>query len=155
MARGLLALGGCALGGWRGIAQINCLWRCHDNIFATPTIGEPCIVNWMFNRMQAGACSKHPARKNALHLGLRVDFINFNEARCLRRFGWWARVANTRRDLDRAKLHSLIHRDIECDDAPGDLVETGKDSGRMFDLIGLRNAHPARESRSREKKTHI
>jgi hypothetical protein len=107
----------------------------------------------MFNRMQAGACRKHPARKNALHLRLRVDFIDFDKACCLRRFCRRTRVANARRDLDRAKLNGLIHRDIECDDAPGDFIKSGKDSCRVLDLIGLRNANPARESRSREKET--
>ena len=48
------------------------------------------------------------------------------------------RVADARRHLQRAELHGLVDRDIEGDDAAGDLVEAGEQRAFVGDLLRRR-----------------
>ena len=90
----------------------------------------------MLDSMQAGAGRIHPAREDALVFIGGCDFIHLGEGRRLRRFGRGPGVADARRDLERTKLHGFVNRHFKRDDAPGDLVETGKNSRGMLDLVG-------------------
>src|SRR5262245_57778736 len=53
----------------------------------------------------------------------------------MRRLGRRARIAYTRRHLERAELHRLVHRYFEMRDAPSDLVESREDADRILNLL--------------------
>jgi len=54
----------------------------------------------------------------------------------MRRLGWRPRIADARRDFERAELNGLADRDLQMRDAPRDLVERRENGDRVFDLVG-------------------
>ncbi len=54
------------------------------------------------------------------------------------RFSRRPRVAGARRHLERAELHGFVQRNIERDDAAGNLVETREGRGRIGDALAFR-----------------
>ena len=56
------------------------------------------------------------------------------------------RVADARRDLQRAELHRLVDIDVEGDDAAGDLVDAGELGDRIADALGMRRRQAARQA---------
>jgi len=63
----------------------------------------------------------------------------------MRRLGRRTRVADPRRDLERAELDRFVDRNFEMGNAPGDLVEGGEHGDRILDDVGLGDVH--REAR--------
>ena len=49
------------------------------------------------------------------------------------------------RNMERAELDGLVHRHLERDDPPRDLVQPREDRGRVLDLVGM--GRRARERR--------
>ena len=108
----------------RGRFRLGCVgdsWR-----LPAFAVGNPNVVNRMFDRVQARARGEHPAGKDALDLTLQRHLVDLHESIRVRRLGRRPRVAHTRRHLQRTELHRLIDRNIERNDAAGDLVETGE-----------------------------
>ena len=101
-------------------------WRfCNVGIFSAFAVGQPHVVDRMLDCVQTGARREHPAGEDALDLALQGDFVHFHECVGVRGLRRWARIANARRDLQRAELHRLVDGDVERNDAAGDLVEAG------------------------------
>src|SRR5215207_6869815 len=121
-----------------------------DHLGAAFAVGEPDVVNRVLDAVQAGARREHPARENAAVLVLEGDFIDLDEHGRVRALGLRAGVADARRQLQRPELHRLVDRDLERDDPPGDLVETGEHGRRVLDLVRLRLADDAGDERKRE-----
>jgi acetyl-CoA carboxylase biotin carboxylase subunit len=137
------------------IFRIVLLGRGLDDVLAAFALGEPDIIDRMLDRVQAGAGSEHPAGENLLVLVVRADFVDLHEGGGLRVLVFRARIADARSELERAELHGFIDRRLEGDDPPGDLVETGENSGRVLDLVGERGRgqRENREAASAESKT--
>ena len=76
-------------------------------------IGEPHVVDRMLDAMQAGARREHPAGEDALDLALQRDLVDLDESVGVGRLGRRARVADARRDLQRAELHRFVDGDVE------------------------------------------
>src|SRR3954469_8147408 len=121
-----------------------------DHLAAAFAVGEPDIVDRVLDAVQARARREHPAREDAAVLVLKRDLVDFDEDGRVRAFGLRAGVADARGQLQRAELHRFVDGDLERDDPPGDLVETGKHRGRVLDLVRLRLAGAAREQRERQ-----
>ena len=128
-ARGFAA--GCVVGG---------RFR-HRRILAAFAVGQPHVVDRMLDRVQAGARREHPAGEDALDLALQRHLVDLDEGVGVRRLGRRPRVADARRHLQRAELHRLVDRDVERDDAAGDLVEAGEHRGRIGDALRRRLDH--------------
>ncbi len=107
--------------------------RRHAIFFA---VDEPHIVDRMLDPVEPGARGKHPAAEDALGLALQRDLIDLDEAVGIGRFGRRTRVADPRRNLQGAELHSFVDSDVERDDAAGDLVEAGEYRGGVEDFLG-------------------
>jgi hypothetical protein len=98
--------------------------------------------------VKAGALGKHPAGKDPLHLAGQLDFIHFNKRCRVRRLGRRSRVADPRRDLERAKFDGLIHGNLEMRDATRHLVQCREHSDRIFDRVGLSEFRKRAQSQS-------
>jgi len=109
-------------------------------------IGQPDVVDRMLEAIQARAVGEHPAREHAVQRFVRLDFIDFGKYVRLRRLGRGSREADARGNLQGAELGRLVDRDFERLDSSRDLVETGKDGGRMLDLVGRRGPRPCQSS---------
>jgi len=112
-----------------------------ERLLRSFAVGQPHVVDRMLDRMQAGARRVHPACEDALDLALQRDLVRLDESVRVRGFGRRPRVAGPRGDLQRAKLHGLIDRHIERDDAAGDLVEPGEHGRVVRDLLRRRRDH--------------
>ena len=136
-------------GGWRlrrrraaGCLGAGCGRRFrHRRVLPAFAVGQPDVVDRMLDRVQARARGEHPAGEDALDLALQRQLVDLDEAVGVRRLGRRARVADARRHLERAELHRLVDRDIEGDDAAGDLVEAGEHRGRIGDVLRRRLDH--------------
>ena len=104
-------------------------------------VGEPHVVDRMLDRVQARTRGEHPAGEDALDLALQGDLVDLEEGVGVRRLGRRARVADARRHLQRAELHRLVQRNVERDDAAGDLVEAGEHRRIVRDLLRRRRDH--------------
>jgi hypothetical protein len=92
----------------------------------------------MLDGVKARAFGEHPAREDTLHLPRQLHLVDLDEARCLRRFGGRAAVADPRRDFQRTELHGLIDGDLQMRDAARHLVERGEDGDGVLDRFGAR-----------------
>ncbi len=107
----------------------------------------------MLDAVQAGAVGEHPAGKDPLLLLLVVDLVDLGEGVGVRRIGRRARIADARRHLQRAELHRLVQRDLEGDDAAGDLVEPVEHRDRIGDLVGVsRRGEKAERANERRRR---
>jgi len=88
--------------------------------------------------VQPRARREHPAGEDALDLALQGDLVDLHECVRIRRLGRRARIAGARGHLQGAELHGLADRDVEIDDAAGDLVETGEQRAGIGDLLRRR-----------------
>ena len=113
----------------------------HSRLLAAFAIGHPDVIDRMFDRMQARACGKHPAREDPFDLALQRYLVDFDETVGIGRLGRRTRIANARRHLQRAELHGLVDRDVERNDAAGNFVETGKYRRRIGNTLRRRSHH--------------
>ena len=99
--------------------------RCFRDSGALPAfaVGNPNVIDRMFDRVQAWARGKHPSRENALDLCLQRHLVDFDKSIRIWSFRWRTRVAHAWRHLQSAELHRFVDRDIKGNNAPGDLVE--------------------------------
>ena len=95
----------------------------------------------MLDAVQAGACGKHPARENPLHLALQRDLVDLDKGVGVGGFGRGTRVAGVGLHPQRAELHGLADILVEIDDAPGDLVEPREACLLVDDLLRRRLGH--------------
>ena len=102
------------------------------------TVRQPDVIDRMLDTVQARAGGKHPAGEDALDLALQRHFVDLDKGVGVRRFGRRAGVARTWRHLQRAELHGLADRDVEIDDAAGNLVESRKSAPLVDDLLRRR-----------------
>ena len=69
-------------------------------------------------------------------LAVELDLVDLDEGGGLGRLGGRARVADARRDLQRAEAHGLVELDLELGDAPRDLVEGGEHGDLILLALG-------------------
>ena len=100
-------------------------------------VGEPHVVDRVIDRMEPRARGEHPSGEQALDLAGQRDLVDLDERVGPRRLGRRPRIAGARRHLERAELHGLVDIDIEADDPPGDLVQSGEYRDRVVDPLGL------------------
>jgi hypothetical protein len=91
----------------------------------------------VLDSVKAGALSEHPPRKDALHVAGERDLVDLDEGSGVGRLGRRPRIANPRRDFQRAEFHGLIQRNLEMRDAASHLVEGGEHGDRVLDDLGL------------------
>lgn len=97
--------------------------------------------------MKAWALGEHPTGKNALDVAVELDLVHLDEGGGVGRLGRRPRIANTRRHLQRAKLHRLVDWDLEMRDTARDLVESGEHGDLVLDLLGVGKRAAAEHSR--------
>jgi hypothetical protein len=90
----------------------------------------------MLDRVEPRTFGEHPAGEDALNFAVQLDLVDFDKRRGMRRLGWRPRIADARRDFQRAELNRLADRNLQMGDAAGDLVEGSEHGDGVFDLVG-------------------
>jgi len=86
--------------------------------------------------VKAGALGEHPPGEDALDLARELGLVDLDKRGGMRRLGRRRRIAHPGRNLERAELDGLIHRNLEMGDAPRHLVEGGEHGNRVLDRVG-------------------
>ncbi len=100
--------------------------------------------------MKAGTIGEHPPSEDALDVAVELDLVHLDEGIGMRRLGGRPGIAHPRRHFERAELHRLIDWNLEMRDAPGHLVERGKNGDRILDGFGERLGRAKHRCRGHE-----
>jgi hypothetical protein len=103
----------------------------------------------MLHTVKSRALGKHPACEDAFLGAIELCFVDFDERRRDGLFRERARIADARRYRQRAEFHGFVNRDFQWRYVSRYLVQRGKHSDLVLDLLRLgsrreqRNKHQA------------
>jgi len=105
----------------------------------------------MLDGVKAGAFGEHPACEDAVLVARELDLVDLHERGRVRRLGRRARIANARRNLQRAEFDCLIDGHFQMRDAARHFVEGGEDGDLVLDGLGMESLTRQRHGACRNR----